>query len=201
MTSFDERAREWDTPERVRRAQRVAEAIRSAVRLDASMRVIEVGAGTGLLGLDLANEIGELVLADPSTGMLAVAAEKLAATGRARVRTLRFDLVADPPPGEPFDLAISLLVLHHVADTDAALAALHRLLKPGGWLALADLDAEDGSFHGGDNEGIHHLGFERTGLADRARAAGFTEVKLGTATELERDGRSYPLFLLTARRA
>jgi len=200
MSSFDERARDWDTPQRRERAQAVAGAIREHVPLTPLTRAIEVGAGTGLLGLELAGEVGEMVLAEPSQGMLEVIREKLAAGGPRHVIAMRLDLLADPPPDDPFDLAVSLLVLHHLADTDAALAAVLRLLRPGGRLALADLDAEDGSFHGPQAEGIHHLGFKRHAVAEAARAAGFVDVEVRTATEIEQAGRRYPVFLLLARR-
>jgi len=200
MTDFDERARDWDTPERQARADAVAEAIRSAVPLTRSTRTIEIGAGTGLLGLALAGEVGEMVLAEPSSGMLEVIGEKLSDRSPGRVSALPFDLLADGAPAEPFDLVISLLVLHHLQDTDLALAAIHRLLRPGGWMALADLDAEDGSFHGREAEGIHHFGFDRGAVAAAATHAGFGAVEVRTATELERDGRRYPLFLLLGRR-
>ena len=164
------------------------------------MRAIDIGAGTGLLGIALAADVGEIVLADPSAGMHEVIDEKLAADGPANVTAVRFDLlVADPPPGEPFDLVVSLLVLHHLEDTAAALAAIARLLRPGGRLALADLDTEDGTFHYADAEGIHHLGFDRGRLGDLARAAGFTDVEFRTATD-HRERRP-PLSALPARRA
>ena len=200
MSTFDERARDWDTPERRARAEEVADAIRAAVALTADTRAIDIGAGTGLLGLALAPDVGEVVLAEPSTGMLEVANEKLSRSGPANVRAVRFDLLADPPPGDPFDLVVSLLVLHHLEDTAVALTAIGRLLRPGGRLAIADLDVEDGSFHDADAEGIHHLGFDRDRLGDLARSAGFTGVEIRTATEIERDGQRYPLFLLLARR-
>ena len=72
MTTFDERAREWDTPERRERAAAAARAIRSHVPLSTSLRAIDIGAGTGLLGLELAADVGTMVLAEPSAGMLEV---------------------------------------------------------------------------------------------------------------------------------
>jgi SAM-dependent methyltransferase len=164
------------------------------------MRAIEVGAGTGLLGLALAGDVGELVLADPSTGMLEVAREKLATRGDGRVSAIHLDLLGDPPPQPAFDLAVSLLVLHHLSDTGADMRAVHALLKPGGWLALADLETEDGSFHSADAEGIHHLGFDADGLAATATAAGFVDVSVRPATVTEHEQRQYPLLLLVARR-
>lgn len=201
MSTFDERARTWDTPERRRRAELVADAIRASVPFSKTTRVIEVGAGTGLLGLALAGEVGELVLAEPSAGMLEIAREKLIGDDSAAITAIPFDLTTDDaPPGAPFDLAISLLVLHHLADTGAALAAILRLLRSGGRLALADLDTEDGSFHSKDAEGIFHLGFDRVALADLARSAGFVDIEITTATEIGEDDRRYPIFLLVARR-
>lgn len=199
-TNFDDKARDWDTSERRQRAQAVAQAIRDRVPLTDQTRVIEVGAGTGLLGLGLAEEVGEMVLTDPSAGMLEVTFDKLADGRHPNVSAVRFDLLTDPPPGEPFDLAVSLLVLHHLADTHAALSAVRGLLRPGGWVALADLDAEDGSFHGPDAEGIHHQGFDRGAIVELAREVGFSEVAASDATQLERDGEEYGVFLLTGRR-
>jgi ubiquinone/menaquinone biosynthesis C-methylase UbiE len=199
MATFDERAKEWDTEERIERAASVAEVINAAVPMTDATRAIEVGAGTGLLGLHFAERLRELVLTDPSTGMLDVAAEKVRRQGLSNVRVIPFDLTAGSLP-ERFDLLMSLLVLHHVKDTPAALAAMHDLLEPGGRIAVADLDTEDGTFHSPEAEGIHHLGFDRDRLAGLARAAGFEDVELRTATEIESDGRTYPLFLLTAVR-
>jgi SAM-dependent methyltransferase len=115
---------------------------------------------------------------------------------------VHFDLAtAPPPPGAPFDLVVSLLLLHHVKDTHAALAGMHRLLAPGGQVAAIDLDTEDGSFHAPDAEGVHHHGFDRTQLAETAREVGFTDVRVGDGQPIDDEGRAYPMFLLTARRA
>ena len=207
MATFDERAGEWDTPERVRRAEEAADAFVAAVEVPAGTRAIELGAGTGLLGLAIRDRVGpgrlaELLLTDPSSGMLDVAAAKIRDRGFAGVATARFELGTDPPPrGAPFDLAVSILMLHHVEDTAAALRDVRALLTSGGRLALADLDTEDGSFHTAEAEGIHHHGFDRHLLQALAERAGFREVVIGSAGSMERDGRRYPLFLLSATAA
>ncbi|MDH4141542.1 MAG: class I SAM-dependent methyltransferase [Chloroflexota bacterium] len=199
MPTFDERAPEWDSPERIERAEAVAAVIREAVPLTRDLSVLEIGAGTGLLGLALAQEVGTLVLADPSVGMLAVADEKVRAAGLENVRTLRFALAADPRPAERFDLVVSLMALHHVPDTAAAIDDLFAMVEPGGRLALVDLDAEDGTFHSDPDADVHH-GFDRGELGRRIEAAGFRDVTFTTADEIASDGRVYPLFLVVARR-
>jgi 2-polyprenyl-3-methyl-5-hydroxy-6-metoxy-1,4-benzoquinol methylase len=170
MTSFDERAREWDTPDRIERAEMIARQIRDTVDLPADARVIDLGAGTGLLGyaLHAGGGVAHLVLAEPAP--------------------------------EPFDLAASMLVLHHVHDTRRVLASIHGLVRAGGAIALADLDAEDGTFHSADAEGIHHHGFERQHIETLAREAGFTEVRTLDGPIVEHEDRGYPMFLLIARR-
>ena len=78
------------------------------------------------------------------------------------------------------------------------------LLRPGGRIAVADLDTEPGSFHA-DNTGVHHFGFDRTKLAELAVGAGFDGVTIHTAyrmkkTTADESTREFPIFLLTAVR-
>jgi 2-polyprenyl-3-methyl-5-hydroxy-6-metoxy-1,4-benzoquinol methylase len=202
MATFDERARDWDTPDRVARAAEMAAAIRTAIPLAPTDRLVDVGAGTGLLGLALVDDVAEVALLDPSAGMIEVATAKLADGALPTVHAARHDLLADPPPAEPFDVAVSLLVLHHLDDTRAALTAVRDLLAPGGRIALADLDTEDGTFHDADAEGIHHHGFDRPALEALAREVGFVDVATRTAMVLSEDSHfsGYPVFLLTGRR-
>jgi ubiquinone/menaquinone biosynthesis C-methylase UbiE len=202
MRTFDERASGWDTPRRIARAEEAARTIEAAIEIPPGCRAIEVGAGTGLLGLALRTHFASLVLADTSEGMLAEAGRKIREGGFDDVTAVHFDLASDAAPaGGPFDLVLSLLLLHHVADTAAALAGMYRLLAPGGQVAAIDLDTEDGSFHSPDAEGVHHHGFDRDRLAELARRAGFTDVRIGDGQPIDDEGRAYPMFLLTARRA
>lgn len=206
MATFDERAADWDTPERIARAEAIADAFAAAITIPLGSRAIELGAGTGLLGLAVRARVGperlsELLLTDSAGGMLEVAEAKVRARNLTGVRTARFDVATDPPPeGSPFDVALSLLLLHHVEDTSAALRRVAGLVRPGGWIALSDLDIEDGLFHSPEAEGIHHHGFDRLALRALAEEAGFADVRLSTAGEMEREGRRYPLFLLVGRR-
>jgi SAM-dependent methyltransferase len=199
MATFDERAAEWDTPERVAWARGLADTIRAHVPLEPTTRMVEIGAGTGLLGLELLGDVASVLLTDPSSGMLDVARGKVTADGIERVDTVVYDLPGDPPAGAPFDVAVSALALHHIEDTAAALASIRDMLVPGGWMAIADLGAEDGSFHDADAEGIHHHGFDTVWLAEAATAAGFFDVAVHPAGSIDRNGSDYPILLLVGR--
>lgn len=200
---FDSKARAWDAnPVFVERGRRIAEAVRAAVPLNRGMRALDYGCGTGHVSFPLKDEVGEFWLADTSPGMLEVVAEKIAGEGAAHLRPVRLDLLADPLPAERFDLIVTAMTLHHVPDTDRILSLFHQLLNPGGHLCIADLDEEDGSFHGIEVD-VHH-GFDRDELGRRARQAGFADVRFQTvfAITKEFDGgpRDYPVFLMSAQR-
>jgi ubiquinone/menaquinone biosynthesis C-methylase UbiE len=202
MNDFDRRALDWDRdPEKLERALRIGHAIAQAVPL-AGRRVLEYGCGTGLLGFALQPEVAHITLADASKGMLAVLRDKIAASGATNMTPLRLDLVADPLPEVRFDLVCSLLALHHIPDTRRILRQFHLLLEPSGWVALVDLETEDGSFHGPEVQ--VHRGFDPKAFAGDLEHAGFTAIALSTAyviqREPERGGGRYPLFIAVARK-
>lgn len=198
--SFDDRAATWDDdPGKIERAERVAAAIREAVALDPSMRVLEFGAGTGLLTQALGASVGPATLTDTSAGMRRVMEDKVAAGALpAGSRVWDLDLATGPLPDERFDLVVSLMALHHIPDTAAVLANIATLVAPGGHVAIVDLDAEDGSFHGHGAD-VHH-GFDRAELADLLTSAGFVDVAVGDCHHVERGDGTFPLFLAVAAR-
>jgi ubiquinone/menaquinone biosynthesis C-methylase UbiE len=157
---FDDKAKTWDSdPVKRERAQAVAAAIRQRIPLSSAWCALEYGCGTGLLSFALYADLGSITLADASAGMLAVLEAKLATAQIDHLHPLQLDLTCDPPPTDCYDLIYSLMTLHHVADIESLLRNFHTLLQPGGWLGIADLDQEDGSFHGAGFTG--HCGFDR----------------------------------------
>ncbi len=203
MIDFDSKAREWDSnPVFVERGRKIAEAIRTQVPLNRNMRALDYGCGTGLLSFPLKDALGHITLKDTSTGMLDVLREKIAAQGVANMAVRQADLTAEPLPDERYDLIYSSMTLHHIPDTEKILQVFHSLLNPGGTLCLADLDKEDGSFHGPEID-VHH-GFDRTALTAQAEQAGFSQIRFDTVFEIvketENGPRAYPVFLMAAER-
>ncbi|MGH8190217.1 MAG: class I SAM-dependent methyltransferase [Rhodanobacteraceae bacterium] len=201
---FNVIARDWDAdPERVRMAEAIAASMLDALALDGSGDALEFGAGTGLITLRLAPHLEHVTAMDSSPEMLAVLRRKCEQQGRGNV-TLLQGSVPGQLPDEHFDLIFSSMTLHHVEDVEALFHELHGRLRPGGRVAFADLDTENGPFHK-DSPGIAHHGFQRDAFAQWLRVAGFGAVRFSTAYRTRRedaDGklREYPIFLAVAEK-
>lgn len=201
VNKFDEKAATWDDdPAHLERAQVVASAIRDAVPLDSSVRLLEYGAGTGLVSQALCDTVGPITVADTSAGMRKVMQDKVAAGVIADARVWDLDLASAPLPAseERFELIVTVLALHHLPQLEPVLSNFATLLAEGGRLAVVDLDEEDGTFHGDGFDGHH--GFDHDALADDLGKAGFTDISFQRCHQIVRDGRTYPLFLATAVR-
>ena len=204
MTNFDERAKDWDSdPKKVNRAFEVADAIRKAVPLTHQMHAFEYGCGTGLLSFALKDEFEHITLADTSQGMLDVLKEKIAASGVTNMQPLQLDLTTEPAPAEKFHITYSLLTLHHIQNTEDILKKFHELLMPNGFLIIADLDKEDGSFHTDGTEDVHK-GFAHTKLQEQVEKAGFEDVRFSIAhiikKEIDGKKKEFPVFLMAAKK-
>lgn len=200
---FDALSHQWDeNPLFQERGLKIADAVRKAVPLHRDMNALDYGCGTGLLSFPLKDELGTILLADNSRGMLEVVAEKIAAQGVTNMTPMKLDLLTDPAPTQKFDLIVTAMTLHHVPDTDTILRIFHDLLNPGGTLCIADLNQEDGSFHGPEVD-VHH-GFDQADLGRRTALAGFADVQFQTVftitKEREMGTQDYPVFLMTAQR-
>lgn len=201
--NFDDKAATWDDdPDKARQSGQVAAGIAAAVPLAPRSRVLEYGAGTGLVTIALLDHLVEptLTLADNSSGMRQVLAGKVeAGVLPSPTRLSDLDLENQPTPTDRYDLILSSMVMHHVKRLDVVLAAFFEMLDPGGHLCIADLDREDGSFHQHDFDGHH--GFDRGELQASLEQTGFTDVTVSDCSSITRDDATYPVFLAHARKA
>jgi 2-polyprenyl-3-methyl-5-hydroxy-6-metoxy-1,4-benzoquinol methylase len=112
----------------------------------AKMRVLDVGAGTGLatdclLRTAFGPRIASVNLLDTSPSMLDRASAR-SAKWNVRVRT-RNGLISDVPQGEEYDLIVTCSVLHHVPDLESFCKEVRRIQAPGGiFLHLQDPNPE-----------------------------------------------------------
>jgi len=193
---FQEKAQDWDLTEMVKGISvAVGSAILDNVVLDDSMDVMDFGAGTGLVTQQVADKVGKVVAVDVSAAMLKklTAKEEL----RSKVEILCRDII-EQPVGIEFDLIVSAMAMHHVKNTDKLIQRFAEHLKPSARVALADLDAEDGSFHPEDTEGVYHAGFDRDAFKKLLATHGFQDIRFVTAHTVYKEEKRYPIFLALA---
>lgn len=202
---FDSVAATWDAnPVRVKLAHDVVQAIRGTIPLTPDTDVLDFGCGTGLLSLGLLPMVRSITGIDSSQGMLDVLNEKIRGQGFRNMKTICADLAqGDPLPGQ-YDLVVSSMAFHHIQQTEPLLKALYSALRPGGWIAIADLDSDDGKFHE-STEGVFHNGFDRSVLKNGFERAGFVGMWNRTAAMVRKpahDGelRTFTVFLMTGQK-
>ena len=199
MNDFDDRAREWDRDKmHMDRSVAIAAELQKMIPFDPSMKALEYGAGTGILSFLLKDQFSEISLMDNSQEMIKVCIEKTEYHKTKHIIPLWFDLENQAFEGK-FDVVYNQMVLHHVDDYEAIIQTFYSLLKPEGYLAIADLYPEDGSFHGPDAK--VHLGFDPEKLTEIIKDAGFKNIEYKTCFEVKREaGATYPVFLLVANK-
>lgn len=193
---FNQAAQDWDKGDlRQNIAHAVFQTIISRIALLKGMNIMDFGAGTGLLSFKIAPMVNQVVGVDLSEKMLEQLASKN--TPELQVTPLYHDILTTPLD-QQFHGIVSSMAMHHVEDTAELFRAFYDHLKRDGFIAIADLEAEDGTFHSHGNEGVHHFGFERDALRTTIEKAGFCNVRFHHAYTVEREDQNYPIFLLTA---
>jgi len=193
---FNQAALEWDKGDiRQNIAHAVFQTISSRIALLNTMNVMDFGAGTGLLSFKLAPMVKSVVGIDLSEKMLEQL--EIKNTPDLNVIPIYHDILSTPLE-QQFHGIVSSMAMHHVADTAELFKAFHTHLKRDGFIAIADLEAEDGTFHSHGNDGVYHFGFERDDLRETIENAGFEHVRFHYAYTVEREDKNYPIFLVTA---
>jgi ubiquinone/menaquinone biosynthesis C-methylase UbiE len=102
--------------------------------------VLELASGPGGAGLAAAAAVGQqghVVISDVVPEMAAIAAARARTRGLRNVTTATLDLEAIDRPGATFDVVVCREGLMFAVDPASALHEIHRVLRPGGRLALS----------------------------------------------------------------
>lgn len=196
---FNEKAKTWDKDEMIRQlSSAVSAAIIKHAHLNPQMTVMDFGAGTGLISTHIAPLVNKIVAVDISAAMLDKLVAKPELHGKVEAVCQN---ILEQPLTTRFDLIVSAMAMHHVEDTALLFQAFSDHLKPGAMVALADLDREDGTFHPADVQGVFHSGFERYDLKLLLKQHGFSDIHFYTAHTVVKEGKKYPIFLVTATKS
>ena len=115
--------------------------VRAAVGTAPGDAILDVGCGPGFYVAELLDETGpsgRVVGVDSSPQMLAIAAKRT--EGYANAEFHEGAAVALPVADNAFDRVLCVQVLEYVDDATAALAEMHRALRPGGRVVVWDVD-------------------------------------------------------------
>jgi ubiquinone/menaquinone biosynthesis C-methylase UbiE len=217
-TSPTERTDGWtalDTPERVAAAVRKLERMgRTEAELAARRRyldllapcpgesVVDVGAGTGLITLDIAARVnpgGRVVAVDPSAALLdharsAAKAARLSEVFEAEVADGR----ALPFSDRSFDAAFCHWVLLHVDPGSAIVRELKRVTQPGGRVMCVEMDWETAIVYPGEraltrrilnfSNDRHVEGWSGRRLTSLFKECGFDDVMVEPIVDVDQSG-------------
>jgi ubiquinone/menaquinone biosynthesis C-methylase UbiE len=171
---FDAVASDWDAMRRGFFSERVREESLDALGVEPGRRAADIGAGTGFMTEALLKRSLDVVAIDESPRMLAVLRERL---GETRVECLLSDGRSLPLETGSVDYAVANMYLHHVDSPADAVRELVRILRPGGAVAITDLDAHEFEFLREE----HHdrwLGFSHDEVLQWLEQAGAVEVAI-----------------------
>lgn len=196
--AFVSKAADWDSPDKVAMTNKFVDELLTQIHPLSTWKALEIGTGTGLVGLQIEPLICTLVMEDTSESMLNVLRQKL--NKESKVEILHGEVFDYHE--KDIDFVFSAMAFHHLPDVEKTLQYLATITKTGAYVAIGDLVTEDGSFHRFDP--IPYCGFDTVLLSQQFEQAGF-EVKLvkvyNTISRLlEGELRNYDQFLLIAQR-
>ncbi len=163
--------------------------------------VADIGAGAGYMLPALARHFRKVIAIDPVPEMLDIAQKRCTAEDLTNVIFRLGDLSDLPMRTRQVDIAIAVLVLHHVPNVENGLAEIHRIMRDGGQLLIVEQSPHTMmDFH----ERMQDLrtGFDRLALSKMLKRAGFADIRVSTiGSTNDRTGQADApeLFAVSAR--
>ena len=145
----------------------------SLMQLPKASRILEIGPGEGTLLAEFATRFEQIVALDNSEEMLALAQGQLAKK-HGNITFVKDSIEAYDPGTRLLDAAALNMVLHHMASPIQVFQKLRHILRPGGYVLIADLCLHNQEWTR-ISCGDVWLGFEPGDLTMWAEEAGFTE--------------------------
>ena len=193
---FNNLAISWDTkPRRIESALAISNAIKKYKK--ESVKILDFGCGTGLLGLNTLCEKDELIGIDDSKEMVKEFNKKCEKFNIKNAKAKCLDIFSH---NEKYDVIISSMTLHHIKNIDDLFKKFNSILNENGEIYLADLCEEDGSFHERGNDGVFYFGFSEKSMKKLCFENGFVDFSYEVVHKIVKD-KEYELFLVRAKKA
>lgn len=196
INQFNQLAANYDTPKNRDMAKRSTDAIRSLLDKNHTKTAIDLGCGTGNVGLDLLEEFESMLFVDASTNMIEQVEKKLVDIDTKKATVLCLDIEKDVQFPYKVDTIILSLVLHHISDSDQLLLKLYEALNEGGQLLIIEMEKQE------ENSSNHHHGIDRLVLAATLTEVGFQNIQsdIFYNAKKESDEQGLSRFILSARK-
>ncbi len=195
---FDRIGRQWDTLRE--------DSFGSSFHLEAfvallprTWTVADIGTGTGYMLPTLGRHFERVIAVEPVDGMLEAARRRIEHHQTDNVELRCGDLVHLPIPDASVDLALAVLVLHHVPTPEEALAELHRIVRTGGSVLIVEQTAHH-------NETFRERmqdrwwGFDPREFSIALQTAGFEWAESRPLATVKRRDDAPDLFVLVGRK-
>lgn len=201
IDDFLGKAAEWDqNPVRVAQAEKFARRVMESVAISQDSVVMDFGCGTGLVGLQFAPYIKKLVMVDNSPSMLDVLKDKVKKLAL-NPDSIEITNEVSKASTEKVNLIVSLMAFHHLEKIEPVIEDFYDKLADEGYVAIADLEKEDGNFH---NETVPHNGFDKQELCKKLSNAGLElklcEVYNSIKKETSSGEKEFTQFLIIAKK-
>ncbi|MGA1847624.1 class I SAM-dependent DNA methyltransferase [Deferribacter abyssi] len=198
INKFDEIAFIYDCkPMHIERAKTIANAIKIMAPIQKEWKIADFGCGSGLLGLNFINDVRKIDMIDSSKNMLMILEDKIKKLHLVNINLKLMDIFNDNIPTKEYDMIITLMTLHHIKDLKGVIRRFSKMLKLNGYLAIADLDEEDGTYH--DDGETAHNGINQDMLIQLTTKSGFKFLKKNTPyiikKKVDKINKEYPVFL------
>jgi ubiquinone/menaquinone biosynthesis C-methylase UbiE len=199
---FDQVSSQWDNLRKSFYGEEVREAVLNAAQISPDDTVLDVGAGTGFLTQGAAMVARKVIALDFSRGM---SDESIAKLGKGKVEFRIGNVERMQLPDSSVDVVIGNMVLHHCPHPKTAIAEMARVLKPGGRIALSDLQEHGYEWLRREHADLW-LGFKMEDVLGMMKKSRLENVRVEalssccTSTQEEDQQAKISMFLASARK-
>ena len=190
---------QWDMMRKNFYGEEVREAVLNAIHVSPSDTVLDVGAGTGFLTEVAAKIAAKVIALDFSRGM---SEEAIAKMGSGNVEFRIGNVESMPLQDSSVDAVIGNMVLHHCPHPETAISEISRVLKPGGRIAISDLQEHSHEWLRKEHADLW-LGFRMEDVVVMMKENGLDNVKADALSSCcssveEEQQVKIPMFLASA---
>ena len=170
---FDSYAEIWNSYSFVQdNAKNFVKYIKEKIKLNKDTVIMDFGCGTGIVGLNLINNVKKVVFLDPSKGMIKQVQKAILKKNIHNYEILEGDI--NKYKGDKLDLILVANVFHHIEDINHIINKFSNILKKGGKVLVVDLFETSEDFHGGS---APHNGFKPENIVKLFKNNNFTNVQ------------------------